>query len=158
MLEAAEVHAAGAAPVLLRREGGPEGGSPADDCRDTAAGVAEADAAADAAADVGTEAEAAEAAEAASDAPKPDAPPGTKNAGGTAAAGPLAANAPADLTGGAANQPICIPWSSSVEDSHLSTTPAAHDGVPVHTWRRGEGCRTLGAAARAAGIEGVDIP
>lgn len=88
-LEVVEAQARGALPppMLLRREGGPEGGSAADDCRDMAAGVA--------AADVETEATA----ETASGAPllaSGWAPaPGTKNAGGRAAAAPLAANAPA---------------------------------------------------------------
>lgn len=100
----------------LRWEGGPEGGSPAEDCRDRAAGVAAAevgsDAAADAAADVGTEA--------ASESPA-DWPPGTKKAG---AAVPLAANAPACSTfcfityyPWVARQPACSGCSRAAQPS-----------------------------------------
>ena len=81
-----------AAAAPLRWEGGPEGGSPAEDWRDSAAGIAAAEVAAEAGSDAAADADVGT--EAASVSPA-DWPPGTKNAGTAAVAAPLAAKAPA---------------------------------------------------------------
>jgi hypothetical protein len=121
---------AGVPAAPLRWDGGPEGGSPAEDWRDRAAGVAAAEAAAEAGSDVAADAAADVGTEAASECPA-DWPPGTKNAGTAAAAVPLAAKAPACSQCFTSGHSMCD--QAACMQRLQSRTVHLHDDVPTQT-------------------------